>query len=459
MTGTLVVVGDVLLDVDILTQAHRLTPDAPVPVLDEVARQPRAGGAALAALLAARDRRLDVVLVAPLADDDAGRQVRELLAGRVEVIALPCTGGTPVKTRLRAGGQTVARLDNGGDITVIDLPANAQAALRNATGILVSDYGGGATAHPAVRAALSDCVGRVPTVWDPHPRGAEPVQDVTLVTPNAVEAAAAAGMGPTMPGVAAAVVAARQAAEILVRQWRSRSIVVTLGARGALLCFGSGSSEIFPAAVASAGDSCGAGDCFAACAAIELATGALPSEAIGRAVAAATQFVSGGGVGALADSTDSAVASSPSPAAAVIGRVRARGGIVVATGGCFDLLHAGHIQTLSAARSLGDCLVVCLNSDASIRRLKGAGRPLQPEPDRAKVLAALRDVDAVVTFDEDTPERILSKLRPDIWVKGGDYAGDQLPEAELVKQWGGEVVTVGYLGGRSTSELLAQARP
>ncbi|MDT4959464.1 MAG: D-beta-D-heptose 7-phosphate kinase / D-beta-D-heptose 1-phosphate adenosyltransferase [Pseudonocardiales bacterium] len=457
MTGSLVVVGDVLLDVDILADAHRLTPDAPVPVLDEVTRQARPGGAALAALLAARDPRLDVVLVAPLADDDAGRRVRELLDGRVEVIALPCTGRTPVKTRLRAGGQTVARLDNGGGITVADVPAEARAALRGASGVLVSDYGGGTTADAAVRAALSECVGRVASVWDPHPRGAEPVPGVALVTPNAAEAAAAGGGGPNMIGRSAAVAGAHEAAETLLRQWRCRSIVVTLGARGALLCFGSGSSEIFPAAAASAGDTCGAGDCFAACAAIELATGALPSEAVARAVTAATTFVCGGGVGALADGPGHSP-SSPQPVADVIARVRARGGIVVATGGCFDLLHAGHIETLSAARSLGDCLIVCLNSDASVRRLKGEGRPLQPEPDRAKVLAALRDVDAVVVFEDDTPEGLLSQLRPDIWVKGGDYAGDLLPETALVKQWGGVVVTVGYVGGRSTSELLALAR-
>jgi rfaE bifunctional protein nucleotidyltransferase chain/domain len=428
-----------------------------VPVLDEVTRQARPGGAALAALLAARDPRLDVVLVAPLADDDAGRRVREFLADRVEVIALPCTGRTPVKTRLRAGGQTVARLDNGGGITVADVPAEARAALRGASGVLVSDYGGGTTADAAVRAALSECVGRVASVWDPHPRGAEPVPGVALVTPNAAEAAAAGGGGPNMIGRSAAVAGAHEAAETLLRQWRCRSIVITLGARGALLCFGSGSSEIFPAAAASAGDTCGAGDCFAACAAIELATGALPSEAVARAVTAATTFVCGGGVGALADGPGHSP-SSPQPVADVIARVRARGGIVVATGGCFDLLHAGHIETLSAARSLGDCLIVCLNSDASVRRLKGAGRPLQPEPDRAKVLAALRDVDAVVVFEDDTPEGVLSQLRPDIWVKGGDYAGDLLPETALVKQWGGVVVTVGYVGGRSTSELLALAR-
>ena len=142
----------------------------------------------------------------------------------------------------------------------------------------------------------------------------------------------------------------------------------------------------------------------------------------------------------------------------IVTAVRARGGIVVATGGCFDLLHAGHIQTLSAARALGDCLIVCLNSDASVRRIKGEPRPLQPQADRAELLSALRDVDAVMIFDEDTPSQLLSQIRPDIWVKGGDYTTDRLPEADLLQQWGGEAVTVGYRSERSTTRLLAQAR-
>jgi rfaE bifunctional protein nucleotidyltransferase chain/domain len=145
-------------------------------------------------------------------------------------------------------------------------------------------------------------------------------------------------------------------------------------------------------------------------------------------------------------------------AVAVAADVRTRGGTVVATGGCFDLLHAGHIATLKAARSLGDCLIICLNSDDSVRRLKGTSRPLQPVADRARVLASLRDVDAVTIFDEDTPADVLRALRPDIWVKGGDYAGTELPEAELLRQWGGELVTVPYLNGRSTSGLVQLAK-
>jgi rfaE bifunctional protein nucleotidyltransferase chain/domain len=128
---------------------------------------------------------------------------------------------------------------------------------------------------------------------------------------------------------------------------------------------------------------------------------------------------------------------------------------VVGTGGCFDLLHAGHVSLLQAARSLGDCLIVCLNSDDSVRRLKGDGRPLNQEADRANVLAALGCVDAVTVFSEDTPCAVLERIRPDIWVKGGDYDGRDFPEAALLKNWGGVAVTVPYLSGRSTTRLHA----
>ncbi|MEV8327691.1 D-glycero-beta-D-manno-heptose 1-phosphate adenylyltransferase [Kitasatospora sp. NPDC056731] len=132
-------------------------------------------------------------------------------------------------------------------------------------------------------------------------------------------------------------------------------------------------------------------------------------------------------------------------------RVRAQGGKVVGAGGCFDLLHAGHLSLLDQARRLGDVLVVCINSDASVRRLKGESRPVVGERERAMLLTALNCVDGVIVFDEDTPARVLAELRPDIWVKGGDYAGQRLAEADLVESWGGEVVTVPFLDGHSTT--------
>jgi D-beta-D-heptose 7-phosphate kinase / D-beta-D-heptose 1-phosphate adenosyltransferase len=165
-----------------------------------------------------------------------------------------------------------------------------------------------------------------------------------------------------------------------------------------------------------------------------------------------------GGVGADPRPVpDAAAGTGPiglAAARALADRVRADGGTVVASGGCFDLLHTGHSRTLTAARALGDCLVVLLNSDDSVRRLKGDSRPVVPAAERAELLLALDCVDAVVVFAEDDPCAVLDQLRPDLWVKGGDYDPAALPETELVRSWGGEVAAVPYRPGRSTTRLL-----
>ncbi len=144
----------------------------------------------------------------------------------------------------------------------------------------------------------------------------------------------------------------------------------------------------------------------------------------------------------------------------VVRRVRSAGGTLVATGGCFDVLHAGHVGCLEAARGLGDALVVLLNSDASVRRLKGPHRPVVPQEDRERVLRGLASVDAVVVFEEDDPRAALAELRPDVWAKGGDYGDDgvDLPEGDLVRGWGGRVVLLPYLQGRSTTRILSRSR-
>jgi rfaE bifunctional protein nucleotidyltransferase chain/domain/rfaE bifunctional protein kinase chain/domain len=447
MTRPLVVVGDLMLDVDLVGRAERLSPEAPVPVVVDPTESRRPGGAALAALLAARTYPR-VVLIAPLADDDAAREVARMLAGRVELIGLPWAGSTPIKTRVRAGDHPITRLDSGGQRGRIGpLPPVARAALASAAAVLVADYGRGISELPELRDELAAL--RAPVVWDPHPNGAEPVPGARLVTPNEVEA------GVPAPGT---IIEVRQRAQSLAQRWGAQSVAITLGARGALLHSGSGAPLVVPARSVPGGDTCGAGDAFAAAAVVALASGSLPSEAVAEAVSAAADFVAAGGAAGFSSLESESARGGGVDVQAVLQRVRASGGRVVATGGCFDLLHVGHIATLEAARGLGDCLVVCLNSDESVRRLKGEGRPLQDEHDRALVLAALRFVDAVVTFDEDTPVRLLSELRPDVWVKGGDYTGAVLPESAVLAEWGGEVITLPYLAGRSTSQLVEQVR-
>ncbi len=453
----LVVLGDALLDRDIVGRVERLAPDAPVPVVDQAADLARPGGAGLAALLARSDGR-DVTLITALAPDAAGRRLAELLAAAgVEVIDLGLTGSTPEKLRIRADGRSLLRLDRGGapPAAVGRLTGAARVALAGAAGVLVADYGRG------VASRLRDLPHRAPGVWDPHPRGPQPPPGVTLASPNATEAAH------FCPGVAGDGLAARtERARRLRRAWVAGAVTVTLSERGALLVTDDDAPPlVVPAPAVHCVDACGAGDRFASTAAGLLADGALPSEAVTGAVAASSAFVAAGGAAAvrvarrperpeLGGRDQPAADVGGSDAAAVLRRVRAGGGTVVATGGCFDLLHAGHVSVLRAARSLGDCLIVLLNSDESVRRLKGPGRPRVRAVDRAAVLSALECVDAVVEFTADTPTATLARLRPDIWAKGGDYALADLPEAAVLAGWGGQAVVLPYLPGRSTTSML-----
>ncbi|TKA12998.1 D-beta-D-heptose 1-phosphate adenosyltransferase [Actinacidiphila oryziradicis] len=449
----LVVVGDVLLDRDIDGETTRLAPDAPVPVVDVVRDRCRPGGAGLAAALAARDGR-EVILVTALGEDPASGTVREALRSRVRLAELSLDGTLPVKTRVRVGGRPLVRVDHGGGTP--GGPGDAvRAALAGAGAVLVADYGRGAAT--AVRQDLLRAARRLPLLWDPHLRGEAPVPGARLVTPSAAEAYAMTRVGDD----SLRAHAARGAR--LAERWQAVAVAITLGERGAMLTrAGSDSPMLVPAPHRAAGDPCGAGDCFAATAAAALADGALPEEAVQRAVTEATAFVAGGGAGDHALWRDPSEVPDLRPTRtmdpfALAESVRARGGTVVATGGCFDLLHAGHVGLLESARRIGGCLIVCINSDSSVTRLKGPGRPLTPEPDRVRILSGLGCVDAVAVFGENTPEALLRRLRPDVWVKGGDYTADALPEAAALREWGGQAVVLPYLDGRSTTELARRA--
>ncbi|MEP9383798.1 D-glycero-beta-D-manno-heptose 1-phosphate adenylyltransferase [Nocardioides sp. KR10-350] len=454
LRGPVVVLGDALLDIDLVGRAGRLMPDAPVPVLDGLEERARPGGAALAAALAASDHP-DVVLVAGRAPDPAGDRLANLVAEvGVRLIDVPYDGTTPVKRRIRAGGQSLVRLDEGGTGRVGSdrVSDDVLDAIGSAAAVLVADYGRGLTSLPDVRAALTRLPAGVPVVWDPHPRGTVPVAGVHLATPNRDEAARlapdAGDEGPT--GLIGLARLSAQAAA-LVSGWGARAVCVTLGADGALLSRGECSPSVVPAPHVPVSDTCGAGDRFSSAATTALASGAVTLEAVQHAVESAAAFVAAGGAASYGTKR-------PTPRGPdIVARVRGSGGTVVATGGCFDLLHAGHVATLEAARALGDCLVVCLNSDDSVRRLKGPGRPLVPQADRARVLAALECVDEVVVFGEDTPADVLRRIRPDVWAKGGDYAGSELPEAALLHEWGGQAVVLPYLQGRSTTSLVTAA--
>ena len=458
------VVGDSFVDVDLEGPATRLCPDAPVPVVDLERRWHRPGGAGLAAWLAARAGD-EVTLITALGTDEPAAALSRLLEGRVRVVPLPLIGQTVTKTRIAASDVPLLRVDSGDGVPAVGpLAAMVLDTLSQAGAILVSDYGNGVTALPELRHQLEVAARRVPVVWDPHPRGAPPVPGCRLVTPNAGEAAAASGTPEQ----------GRQGRR-LCAAWQAEAVAVTVGGRGAILTeAGPDRTTIVPVPPAAAGwvsgrsrlDTCGAGDEFAAATAAGLLAGLDPLTAVRVGVARATEFVRAGAAatvsslltGSASPSGIELPASEGGGALAFASRLRATGGRLVATGGCFDLLHRGHIELLEAARALGDGLVVCLNSDTSVRRAKGPDRPVVGQDDRARVLAALAAVDAVLIFDEDTPTEVLRDLQPDVWVKGADYRDRPLPEAEVVESYGGRVALLPVVAGYSTSSLVHTAR-
>ncbi|MEU4835981.1 PfkB family carbohydrate kinase [Streptosporangium sp. NPDC023615] len=511
--GPLVVVGDTVLDVDVEGETTRLCPDAPVPVVDVGAEHLRPGGAGLAALLAARSGA-EVVLVTALADDHSGRVLAGLLTPHLGVVRSPLRGTTVRKTRVRVRGRTLVRLDTGDGTAPADRPGTAARVLRGAGAVLVSDYGRGVA--DAVRDLLGDlgALG-VPVVWDPHPRGAPPPPGCTLVTPNETEAAALCGRPSGDPGEVARHLVAALRAEAVAVTLGARGAVLA-GADGHRSHLPAPPPPARPSARSPAlspgdrgahgtHDTCGAGDRLAGAAALALREGAAVRDAVAAGVREAARFVNDGGAASIrpvlprapaapggnglgtapirpavlraavltdgggAGAAPAAPAAPPGPAATGAGdgprdaletaeAVRARGGRLIATGGCFDLLHAGHVSLLRRARALGDALVVCVNSDASVRRLKGPGRPVVGLHDRVEVLRALGCVDAVLVFEEDTPCAAVELLRPEVWVKGGDHGGRVLPETAVLDRLGAEVVVLSRVPGRSTTGLIAAAQ-
>lgn len=440
------IVGDSMVDVDVVGSAERVGPEGCL-VLDVDHEHRRPGGAALAATFAAADG-VGVRLVTAIGNDATGRWLVEQLDGAgVDVVDLGLRGPTPQKWRYRAADGTIIRADHNcrdvPGLRAFSLPSHRVADESDA--ILVSDYGRGVAA--ALRPAVAGLTRRLPIVWDPHPNGPTPPRQLDVLVPNEREARRTArelssGEGP-VEEVAAALAAHFSAV-----------VAVTCGSHGAVVAEPDGPAVAVPTRPA-VGDACGAGDRFAARLCVARAHGATPIAAAVEAVDAASRFVSSGQAASGRPHHERGPRRDPFELATT---TRRAGGRVVAAGGCFDLLHAGHVELLERARALGDCLIVCLNSNDSIRRLKGPGRPIVDEADRQRILEALHCVDAVAVFDEPTPLAVLERLRPHVFAKGADYAAADLPERAAMAMWGGTVAILPLSGARSTTHLIQTVR-
>ncbi len=466
------VVGDVMLDRYLWGRVGRISPEAPVPVVHLQRTTETLGGAGNVALnLVSLGCR---VCVAGLCGHDAtGQALRALMSqkGIEEALVADADRPTITKTRVMAQKQQMMRLDE--EHTRAIGPAVAQKirtavmdSLHDCHAMVLSDYGKGVLAEASFVQELIRA-GRqhgIPILVDPKGTDWQRYYGATGITPNTAELEAVAGKG-LEEDEERLVAAARQVREQFGLDW----LLVTRGAKGMCLIDSSEQPVLIPAQAREVFDVSGAGDTVIATVAAALAAG-MPLVEAARTANLAAGIVVGklGTQPILASELSTAITFSaqqqyyPYSAAkmaaldAALAKVRewrAAGSRVVFTNGCFDLLHPGHISLLYQARALGDRLVVGLNTDASIKRLKGSGRPILSEQDRAAMLSALECVDLVVHFDEDTPLKLIAAIRPDILVKGSDYTPDQVVGKEVVEAYGGCVKLVDLIQGYSTTGL------
>jgi D-beta-D-heptose 7-phosphate kinase / D-beta-D-heptose 1-phosphate adenosyltransferase len=469
-----VVVGDAVLDGWLTGPARRLGREGPVPVVELAETRTAPGGAGNAAAnLAALGARTD--LVAVLGDDADAADLRGQLedAGvRTRHCVLERERATAVKRRLVSAGQQLARYDAGptnppGPGTEAALVAAVAAALAEPVdAVLVADYGHGAVGAE-VRTALRRLRPRIPLlVVDARAPDGWAALRPDLVTPNAAEAAALiGGAEPTGPCRVQWVLAHRPE---LVRAAGGADVVVTLDVDGAvrLPADPATPAQRTTACPGPERRACGAGDTFTAAMTAARAAGAVPEEALVMAQSAAdvvveregTAVCSAGALTARLAARDRGALLHHRDLLAVVAEHRRDGHRIVFTNGCFDVLHRGHVAYLRQARALGDVLVVALNDDDSVARLKGPERPVNPLEDRAGVVGAIDCVDLVTSFSQDTPAELIEAVRPDVYAKGGDYTPAMLPETPIVERLGGEVRVLDYLSDHSTSAIVGRIK-
>jgi D-beta-D-heptose 7-phosphate kinase / D-beta-D-heptose 1-phosphate adenosyltransferase len=466
------VVGDAILDSYLRGSPTTLSREAPVPIVQLEHREDLPGGAANvaanAAALGARVRLLSVV-----GEDAEGERLLALLRQRdvvTDAVVNDPARQTLAKHRVVGGGQILVRFDQG---TTTDLEAGAErsavrrltAQMASADVVIVSDYEGGVLTPRVVRAIERLQARRPrPLVADAKDLRRYREAGVSAVTPNWAEALSLLAPVSAGDGLDRAAFVDRHG-ERLLRSTGAGMAVVTLDEDGAVLVEpGRPSHRTWPRRPPRP-HSPGAGDTFAAAFALALAAGADGPTAAELATAAAAIVVGKPGTDACSEAElrervvpAGKVAQDPDRLVAQLAEERRRGGRIVLTSGCFDILHRGHVAYLSRAKALGEVLVVAVNSDASARRLKGGGRPINTLEDRLDVLAGLSCVDRIVAFDAARPTSLIRAVRPDVFAKGGDYTRDTVPERALVERLGGRVEILPFVADLSTTGIIHRIR-
>jgi D-beta-D-heptose 7-phosphate kinase/D-beta-D-heptose 1-phosphate adenosyltransferase len=471
---TVLCVGDLMLDEFVYGEVSRISPEAPTPVLAVRRAELMIGGAGNVA------RNLvslgtSCIFVGVVGDDDAGRALADALAEQPRIefnLVIEAARQTTRKVRfvsehfsthlLRADWEVAAPIDAASENELI---GRVVEAMPRAGAVVLSDYAKGALTPRVIRAVIDAAneLGK-PVVVDPKGRDYGIYRGATLITPNRQELADASHtLAQTDEEIADAAAALRDALE-------AQAVLVTRSEAGMTLVDEGGAVHV-PAYPVRVRDVSGAGDTVVAVLAAMLALDADFESAMRAANAAAAVVVGKRGTATVSVAE---LRSRILPAATLapeekivfdwaqldehLAEWRRQGLRVGFTNGCFDLLHPGHIKLLAGARAACDRLVVGLNGDASVTRIKGPGRPVQPVEARAELLAALEAVDLVVVFDEDTPEKLIAHVKPTVLVKGGDYAREEVVGREIVEALGGEVILIDLVPGHSTSAMVERSR-
>jgi D-beta-D-heptose 7-phosphate kinase/D-beta-D-heptose 1-phosphate adenosyltransferase len=472
---TVLCVGDLMLDEFIYGEVSRISPEAPAPVIAVQRSEIDIGGAGnVARNIASLGARCNFVGL--IGEDEAGRTLKAELA-RESLIesVLVCDPGRPTTRKvrfvsehfsthmLRADWELAQPASAGVEQQLIDaiLPLLPRSDI-----VLLSDYAKGVLTARVIRNVIDAArkLGKR-VIVDPKSANLAIYRGATLIKPNRKEFAEATRSRADSENSIA------EAAQDLIQLADCEALLVTQGERGMTLVSRNGETLHVPGLPVKVRDVSGAGDTVAAALALALAAGADWETALRVANAAATVAVGKKGA-AIVTSSELRRRILPHAFLAAEEKITAAGGDldphllewrkqglrIGFTNGCFDILHPGHVKVLTAARSACDRLIVGLNSDASVKRLKGEGRPVQDERARAEVLAALEAVDLVAIFEEDTPLRLITQIRPSVLVKGGDYTREQVVGHEIVEAGGGEVLLVDVLPGFSTTSLVKRAK-
>jgi D-beta-D-heptose 7-phosphate kinase/D-beta-D-heptose 1-phosphate adenosyltransferase len=458
----ILVVGDLMLDRFVDGTVTRISPEAPVPVLSQSRCQQMPGGAANVACNLAQ-LGAQVTLIGVCGDDAAASDLAAELSHFKTITFLPiAVAGRPtsLKTRYRASGQQILRVD---DEMTSAIDAGAQQTLcETASGVItsadmlvLSDYAKGCLPETVIRQLIDAArAAKKLIVADPKVTDLSVYADVDILTPNLQELSKSAGTS------LAEIDTIGATATRLAKTHHIGTILTTLSARGILASSADGTQFHDPAKTRDVFDVSGAGDTVVAVISAAIASGAhleaavaLANHAAGVAVSkSGTAIVTPGEI--LAYMPLSNPLTEPASLATLCQNWRSAGDKIAFANGCFDLLHPGHISLLRHAAKTADRLIIGVNSDASVRRLKGDSRPLQSADKRAAAVAAFDMVDAVTIFDEDTPQNLIALLQPDFIVKGGDYKPDEVVGSDIVKKRGGKVVIVPTLATYSTSKLV-----